>query len=139
MSARNGSLMVVKIGNGGSPEIFSMISGVASAQIVINNPSVAQSNVAGDGWDKLAASAGLQSAAVDILGIFTNSSSERYLRQCAIKRLARNYHFIFDRGDSIRGAFVITRYTQQSNVESKEEYQVSLRSTGAISYAEAGT
>ena len=134
MSARNGSLMMIKMGNRNTPETFFILGGLREAQLSVINQMIEDPAVGIEGWGNIRDGAGLQSARVEAAGVFTDSDSERCLREDAIGKTARNYRFIFRRGDSVSGLFFVRSYSQEGSSTGQEEYRVSLQSSGVLTY-----
>ena len=76
MAAQKGSAMLMKVGNGGSPETFTTIGGLRSTSLTINNESVDVTNKDSSGKRTMLAAAGVQSISVSGSGVFTDAASE---------------------------------------------------------------
>jgi predicted secreted protein len=134
MSVRNGSIMVVKIGSGTNPEIYTILNGVKSAQLVLNNQYLNASDVNSGAWRTGQNSGGIQSATINLSGVFTDSQSERSLRQNAVSNRTSNYRFYFSKGDYLAGLFHVSSFSLQSGLNSMEEYALTLQSAGELTY-----
>ncbi len=137
MSARSGALTMIKVGNGASPEVFSIINGIRRAQFLLSNQLLNSSHAASGPWRLIQASGGLQSLTVTASGVFTDSASERAIRGYAIANSINHYRLYFAKGDSMSGAFHISSYAQQAATDNQEEYSFTLQSAGDITYQPA--
>ena len=72
MAAQKGSAMLMKVGNGGSPETFTTIGGLRSTSLTINNESVDVTNKDSSNKRTMLAAAGVQSISVSGSGVFTD-------------------------------------------------------------------
>ena len=62
MAAQKGSAMLMKVGNGGSPETFTTIAGLRSTSLTINNESVDVTNKDSSGKRTMLAAAGVHAS-----------------------------------------------------------------------------
>jgi TP901-1 family phage major tail protein len=137
MSAGKGSLVLIKIGNGGSPETFETIGGMRTTRMVINNQLLDSSNRESGPWRKLMGSAGIQSMTISGSGIFVDSNSEEAVRLCAFAASISNYKLYFANGDALTGAFYITSYQRSGEHDDSETYALVLSSAGPIEFTAA--
>jgi TP901-1 family phage major tail protein len=133
MVAQKGSLMLVKVGNGAVPEVFTTIGGVRTSRIIVNNQMMDNSHIASGQWRSLAA-AGLKSLTIQGRGIFVDSASEETVRGLAFSSSVCNYQLYFAKGDYCTGAFYISQYERIADHDDVEQYAVTLMSAGPVSY-----
>ena len=74
MAAQKGQSMLMKVGNGGSPETFTTIGGLRSTSLTVNNESVDVTNKDSSGKRTFLAAAGVQSISVAGSGVFTDAT-----------------------------------------------------------------
>ena len=84
MAAQKGSAMLMKVGNGGSPETFTTIAGLRSTSLTINNESVDVTNKDSSGKRTMLAAAGVQSISVSGSGVFTDAASETTVKTLSL-------------------------------------------------------
>lgn len=136
MTAQKGSLVVIKVGNGGSPtETFTTIGGLRITTLNLNNQIVNASNLSNAPWKKSLSGAGSRSLSISGNGVFTDAASEETLRGYAFANSANNYEIHFGNGDKISGAFQIASYSRTGNVDDEETYAITLESAGEISFS----
>lgn len=134
MAAKKGSLVLIKLGNGGAPESFTTIGGLRSSNIVLNNHMVDTSNVQAGMWRQLLDHAGIKSLHISGSGIFTDSATEDAVWNYALSSSVKNYQFAFANGDYVTGPFLISAYDRSGNYDGEEVYAITLESAGNISF-----
>ena len=136
MTAQNGALVLIKVGNGALPtETFTTIGGLRTSRLTINNHILESTNRESGAWKQLLGGAGVNSMTLEGAGLFTNSAAEETLRGYAFAGTANNYKFYFANGNNITGAFLITTYERHGNHDAEEGFSVALESAGPISFA----
>ena len=135
MTAQNGALVLIKVGNGATPEVFTTIGGLLTSRITLNNHVVDATNRESGTWKQLLSGAGVSSFSIEGEGRFTNSASEETLRGYAFARSSNNYKFIFANGNYITGLFMVTHYERSGHNDSEESYAIALESAGNITFA----
>ena len=82
MGAQRGKDILLKIGDGGSPEAFTAVAGLRARTISLNAKTVdaTDSDSAGR-WRELLAGAGVRSASVSGAGIFRDAASDALVRE----------------------------------------------------------
>lgn len=132
----SGNQFVIKIGNGAAPtETFTTIGGLKNAAIGLANKMVDSTNLSSGKWRALLGGAGVSAVSVSGNGFFTDSAAEETLRAAAFSGAARNYEIILGNNDKISGAFIVSVYKRSGNVNSEEDFAVSLESSGTIVFS----
>src|SRR5204862_1249719 len=81
MSAQRGKDLLVKIGDGGSPETFTTVAGLRATTLSFNAQTVDVTNADSvDQWRELLAGAGVKSASFSGSGVFKDAASDESLR-----------------------------------------------------------
>ncbi len=132
MAAQKGSLVLIKVGNGGGPETFTTIGGLRTTRFVLNNQVVDTTNKDSGAWRSLLAGAGIRSITLSGNGVFTDTSSEELVRGYAFSNSINNYEFYFGGNDKFAGAFQITSYERSGNFDGEETYAITFESAGTI-------
>ena len=135
MTAQNGALVLIKVGNGGSPETFSTIGGLRTSGMLLNNHPLDATNRESGAWRQLLTGAGIHSLYIEGTGLFTNSASEETLRGYAFANSANNYKFIFANGNNLTGSFMVTSYERRGNYNEEETFHLTLESAGTVTFA----
>lgn len=135
MTAQNGALLLLKVGNGAGPETFTTVGGMRLTRMLLNNRGV-EANVLGGGrWRAMMTGGGFQSLSVSASGAFTNAAAEETLRGYAFAGSVNNYKLTFGNGHSLTGAFMIAQYERVGPHDAEEAFSLTLESAGAITYA----
>lgn len=137
MPAHKGRLVILKIGDGDAPEVFTTIGGFRNMRLELNNTVVEASNVTSGKWRKLVPEAGLSALVMSGSGIFTDEAAEETLRQIAFQNAARNFALHFGNGDFLHGLFMVTGYERAGVIGQEETFRLSLASAGEITYSAA--
>ena len=135
MAAQKGSAMLMKVGNGASPEVFSTIAGLRSTSLTVNNESVDVTNKDSLGKRELLAAAGVQSISVSGSGVFTDGSSESTIKTNALADTIDNYQFLVPDFGTFTGAFQVTSLEYAGEFNGEVTYSMSFESGGAITFA----
>lgn len=134
MSARKGSLVLIKVGNGATTEVFSTVGGLLVSHMLLNRALVDGSTLESQDYRKLLSGAGMKSMRISGSGIFTDAASEELLRGYAFDGGSHNYRFIFANGAYCAGPFVISRYERRGDYDEEEIYALTLESAGVVNY-----
>lgn len=137
MPAYNGSLVLIKIGDGGGPEIFSTIGGLRTSRLTLGNQTLDTSHAESGVWRQLLNNAGIRSLTISGSGLFTDVATEETLRGYAFAGTVNNYRFVFANGDYVTGPFLITSYERSGSNGNEEIYSLSLASAGTLVFTAA--
>lgn len=138
MTAQKGSLVLLKVGNGGSPtETFTTIGGLRTTSFTHNNQPVDISNKDSGAWRALLDGAGIRSLSISGSGVFTDSAAEETVRGFAMSNAIKNYQITFGNGDSLKGPFQITAYQRTGSFNNEETYALALASAGEVTFTTA--
>lgn len=135
MAAQKGSAMLMKVGNGASPEVFATIAGLRSTSLTVNNESVDVTNKDSAGKRTYLAAAGVQSISVSGSGVFTDGSSESTIKTNALADTIDNYQFVVPDFGTFTGAFQVTSLEYAGEFNGEVTYSMSFESGGAITFA----
>lgn len=134
MPAASGALVLIKIGNGEDPEVFTTIGGMRTSELSIDNQLLDASHIEGGNWRILQNESGIQSVSISGSGIFVDSTEEENVRISAFANTIKNYRFIFANADSIQGPFRILSYQRKGDHNNPEAYNLTLESAGPITF-----
>lgn len=135
--ANKAELLLLKMGDGASPEAFTALAGLRTTRFMINRQPVTVQDVAGQGWRELLPQAGITSVRVQGVGTFVNGEAEKRLREKALSGEAGRYALCFGNGDVIRAGFVVGSYESSGRTGELEGFSVTLESTGAVEFTQA--
>lgn len=135
MAAQKGSALLMKIGNGGSPEAFTTIGGMRSTALAMNDEAVDITNKDSARARTLLAQAGVNSMTVTGSGVFTDSSSEATLRSAFDASSFTNYQFLVPDFGTFTGAFMLQSLEYAGEFNGEVTYSFTFESSGAITFA----
>lgn len=138
MTAQKGSLVLLKVGDGGTPtETFTTVGGLRTTSFTHNNQTVDATNKDSGAWRELLEGAGVRSISISGSGVFTDSAAEETVRGYAVNNSIQNYELTFGNGDKLSGAFQITSYQRAGTYNDAETYSITLASAGAVTFTTA--
>ena len=130
MPSQNGRDLLLKIGNGADPEVFSTLGAARAVALALDNTPVDATTMDSSGAQQLQAAAGVQAMTLALEGLFKDSAAEETLRLSAFSRTAKNYQLLFPNGDLFAASFIIGRYQRGGSVGGLESFSVTLHRTG---------
>ena len=128
MAAQKGSAMLMKVGNGGSPESFTTIGGLRSTSLTINNESIDVTNKDSSNNRTLLAAAGVQSISVSGSGVFTDAASETTIKTNVLADTIDNYQFLVPDFGTFTGGFQVTSVEYAGEFNGEVTYSMSFES-----------
>ena len=134
MAAEKGRAFLLKIGDGGDPEIFDVVGGMRSTSFRINNELVDVTNKMSQGWREILSGAGIRHVSLSGSGIFTDSASENALQAKALSSSVDHYEVAFESGDKFSGAFLVTSLEYAGDYNGERTYNLALESSGPVSF-----
>lgn len=133
----SGRKLLVKIGDGASPEVFSTIAGSRDHTITENEQLVDTTNKDSAGVRQLLDGRILHNVNVSFTGVFTDSATLASLRTNMRLGTHANYEInIVDEatagGETLTGAFRVTSIEEAGSFDAEVNYSVTLESDGTI-------
>jgi len=135
--ALKGRLILLGLGDGASPEVFSNVAGLRSKTITINNEPVDITTSDDAPWRALLDNTGLRSVSLSASGVFQDVASVNSMEDLAFSGLLNNFELTFENGDVIDGAFLLTSFEYAGEHTAEQTYSVSLESSGTCSMTRA--
>lgn len=135
MAAQKGSALLMKIGDGGSPETFTTIGGMRSTSLAMNDEAVDVTNKDSSRARTLLAQGGVNSMTVTGSGVFTDSASETTLRSNFDASSFSNYQFLVPDFGTFTGAFMLQSLEYAGEYNGEVTYSFTFESSGAITFA----
>lgn len=141
MAKKLGRALLVKIGDGASPEVFSNLCGLNSKTLTINNSSIDVttpdcSSPGGALWTETLG--GLKNVSVSGDGFFEDSASELRMNTLAMASdNIGNFQIVVPDFGTYAGAFRIASLEFGGETEGGVTYSVSLESSGAVTFTAA--
>lgn len=135
MVAQKGASLLLKVGDGASPEAFTTIGGLRSTSITLNDEAVDVTNKDDSGNRTLLADAGIHSMSISGSGVFMDSASETTLRGKMNATTFSNFQIIIPDFGTYTGAFMVASLEYAGEYNGEVTYSVTLESSGAITFA----
>lgn len=149
MAGFRGADVLIKIGNGASPEVFTTVAGLRSSSITINDEAVDVTTKDSGGHRALLAGGGVNSVSMSGSGIFTDAASESSLRGALTGQFNTtdgstnqtpsftNFEFIVQNtSDStvlkFSGAFMVASLEYAGEYNGESTYSMSFESSGFV-------
>ena len=136
MTAQKGKDLLIKIGDGGSPESFTTVAGLRATQLGFNATNVDVTNAdSADQWRELLAGGGVKSASVTGSGVFKDAASDASLRGAFFDQSTPNFQIVIPSFGTITGAFKIQSLQYDGPYDGEVKLSLSLASAGALTFA----
>ena len=135
MTAQRGKDLLLKLGDGGDPESFSVIGGMRTKSLSLNAQSVdvTHSQSAG-GWRELLAGAGVRQASVAGAGVFLNDAAAEAVRAAFFAGAASNWQVVVPGFGTVEGPFVIANLDYAGEHDREASMSLALESAGALTF-----
>jgi len=132
MAKHAGKDMLIYLGDGASPEVFSLIVGLRSKSFSINNEQIDVSDSDDSRWRKLL-EGGVRSCSLSGSGLLQSQSSHADCLQQAMDGSISNYRITFAAsGTSLTGPFLLTTFEGSGEYTDAQQYSISLESAGDV-------
>ena len=135
MAAQQGKALLMKIGDGASPEVFTTIGGMRSNTLTMNDEMVDVTNKDSSGARTILAQGGVNSITVAGSGVFTDSASETTLKGKFNVSALTNYQFLVPDFGTFTGTFMLTTLEYAGEYNGEVTYSFTFESSGAITFA----
>ena len=135
MSAQRGKDLLIKIGDGASPETFATVVGLKATTLAFNATNVDVTNAdSANEWRELLA-AGVKSATVSGSGVFKDASSDAALRAAFFNQALPNFQIVIPSFGTLTGPFKIASLQYEGPYDGEVKISLSLASAGALTFA----
>jgi TP901-1 family phage major tail protein len=135
MAAQKGKDLLIRIGDGASPEHFAAVAGLRATTLAFNAKEVDVTNADSAGpWRELLAGAGVQSAAFTGSGVFKDAAADETLRSAFFNQRLANYQIVVPAFGTVAGAFQITALQYEGPYDGEVKISLSLVSSGALTF-----
>ena len=135
MAAQQGKALLMKIGDAGSPEVFTTIGGMRSNTLTMNDEMVDVTNKDSAGARTILAQGGVNSITIAGSGVFTDSASETTLKGKFNVSALTNYQFLIPNFGTFTGSFMLTTLEYAGEYNGEVTYSFTFESSGAITFA----
>ncbi len=137
MTAQRGRDLLIKIGDGASPENFTSVAGLRATTLAFNSAMVDITNAdSADMWRELLAG-GVKSATLSGSGVFKDAASDAALRAAFFNMAVGNFQIVIPSFGTVTGPFKITALQYDGPYDGEVKLSLSLASAGALTFASA--
>ena len=135
MPGAKGRDVVVKIGNGGDPEVFAVVAGIRARTIVLCAGLVDATTAASPGaWRELIAGGGTKRIEVNGSGVFKDAASDARLRAAFFAGETPVLQLEVAAFGVISGPFAIAELAYSGEHDGEAMFSIRLASAGAVSF-----
>ena len=136
MAGQKGRDVLIKIGDGGSPQAFVTIAGIRAKTISLNARAVdGTSAESPDAWRELIAGAGVKSATVSGAGVFKDANSDALMREAFFSQAARDWRLVIPDFGTLDGPFIIEALDYSGDHDGEAAFAITLASAGALAFS----
>ncbi|EIE49166.1 TP901-1 family phage major tail protein [Citreicella sp. 357] len=137
MGAQNGKDLLIKVDVTGSGS-FQTMAGLRATRISFNAESVDVTSLESDGgWRELLGGAGVRSANISGSGVFKDAATDERARQIFFDGVTPDFQVIIPDFGTVEGAFLVTSIEYAGSHNGEATYEMSLASSGALSFTAA--
>ena len=134
MTAQRGKDLLIKIGDGGSPETFTTVAGLRATTLAFNAQTIDVTNSdSADEWRELLAS-GVKSASVSGSGVFKDAASDAAIRTSFFDQTLANWQIVIPGFGTVSGPFKIASLQYEGPYDGEVKLSLSLASAGAVTF-----
>ncbi len=138
MSAKPGKDLLLKIGDGQSPESFRTVAGLKTRTLSLNAQTVDVTHAqSAGGWRELLAGAGVRQASASGAGVFLDDASAEDVRSAFFAGAARNWRIVIPEFGTIEGRFLIANLDYAGEFDGEASVSMALESAGALTFTGA--
>jgi len=134
MAAQRGRDLLLKIGDGATPEIFSTVAGLRSTTLTFNATTIDITNAdSTEMWRELLA-AGVKSASLSGSGVFKDAASDMALKAVFFNQSCPNFQIVIPSFGVITGPFKLTQLHYEGPHDGEVKITLALAAAGALSF-----
>ena len=138
MAGQRGRDVLIKLGDGGSPETFATVAGIRAKTIALGAGLIdATTSESPDGWRELIAGAGVKAAEVSGSGVFKDAASDERMRAAFFAGEAASLQLVIPGFGVLAGPFVVAAISYAGAHDGETAFAIRLASAGALSFAPA--
>ncbi|ABI65219.1 phage major tail protein, TP901-1 family [Maricaulis maris MCS10] len=133
MSVQSGRDILIRIGDGGDPPVFTAAAGLRLKTISLNARLVDVTNADSvGGWRELMDGAGLKTCAVSGSGVFVDAAADARIRQAFFDRSADSWQLLIPDFGTLTGAFQVAALDYAGRHDGEASWSMSLASAGPL-------
>lgn len=138
MSTQKGKDLLIKIGDGGEPELFTTVAGLRAKTIALNARAIDATDAESPGaWRELLAGTGVKSLTVSGSGLFKDAASDAALRAAFFDQTARSFQLAIPDFGVLEGPFLVSALEYSGRHDGEAQAALTLASAGEIVFTPA--
>jgi len=138
MTAQRGKDLLLKIGDGGSPETFASVAGLRTTTLAFNAQTIDVTNAdSANMWRELLANAGVASAQISGSGVFKDAASDATIRAAFFNQDIPNWQIVIPSFGTVTGPFKVTALHYEGPYDGELKLALTLASAGALTFTAA--
>jgi TP901-1 family phage major tail protein len=135
MAGQKGRDVLIKVGDGGSPETFATVAGIRAKTIALSAGQVdATTSESPGAWRELIAGAGVKKVEVSGAGVFKDAASDERVRAVYFAGHAANCRLVVPDFGTLSGPFVVSELSYGGEHDGEATFAIRLASAGEISF-----
>jgi TP901-1 family phage major tail protein len=135
MTAQRGKDLLIKIGDGASPESFTTVAGLRATTLAFNATAIDITSAdSADMWRELL-NAGVKSATLSGSGVFKDAASDAALRTAFFNQNLCNWQIVIPSFGTLTGPFKLNSLQYEGPYDGEVKISLSLASAGALTFA----
>ena len=135
MSAQRGKDLLIKIGDGADPEVFTTVAGLRASTLAFNAQSVDVTNADSAGqWRELLDGGGVASASISGSGVFKDAASDASLRSAFFAQSLKDFQIVIPSFGTVSGPFKLTALQYDGPFDGELKMSLTLASAGQIAF-----
>ncbi len=135
MTGQKGRDVLIKIGDGETPEAFATVAGIRAKTISLNARTVdGTSGESPEAWRELIAGAGVKSASVTGAGVFKDAASDVLIQQAFFAQAVTNFQLVIPDFGVLEGPFLLEALDYSGDHDGEAAFAITLASAGALTF-----
>lgn len=133
MPAQKGSDLLLRVGDGGSPPVYTTIAGLRTKAIAFNGEVVDITNSDDQNkWRRLLAGAGIKSMSLTAAGVHTGAATDTTLRDLFMNGNLRDMQIVMPGFTTVEGLFQVSALEWSGEHNAEVTFSVTLESAGTV-------
>lgn len=138
MAGQAGRDVLIKVGDGASPEGFATVAGIRTKTFTLSaNAADATTADSEGGWRELLAGSGVKRVEVAGSGVFKDAASDARLRAALFGGSALNMQLVMPDFGVLGGPFVVSELSYGGEHDGEATFSVRLNSAGVVTFTAA--
>lgn len=135
MAAQRGKDLVLKLGDGASPEVFATVAGLRAKTLSLSAAAVDATHAESEGrWREILAEAGLRQAQISGAGVFLSDAASASVRALFFSGAIRRWRVVIPNFGTIEGPFHLANLDYSGAHDGEAQISIALESAGVLTF-----